>query len=415
MRLTLLLSLAALASSALAAPALATPPCAGATWGDITSPSTSIHVDDAGDDGGDGTESEPVATLSEALTRSRKSGVTKRIAIHPGTYDGGLVLKKTLPGSQTDDGLIIEGCSAAEVTVVPPEGGSGDPIFEIYQADTVKLAGVTLDGGTRTLLLHDGASATVFKVVVDNATRVGILAAGGGTVLALQKSTVQDTVADSGSYGWGVGVQGATLTMDDTDVLRSVEVGLFADDADLDLATCAIEDTAPNASGYYGRGVHIQNGTSGDFDDLDLGGNTDAAFFGHRFADIAIHGFDIPVAQGGIIAGSSETTGDGIVLTRAGSTSAVTNFVATLTSDTFSYTDRAAVVLDGVDATVVGNTGSDLGGPVPPGCSGPAVIYSQDGTDLDGSDTTVDCRTYALDSSHELELNLTALTVDSGW
>jgi len=413
MRPSHLLSLATLLTTSWATAALAAPPCAGATWGEITSPSTSIHVDDAGDDKGEGTATDPVATLSEALTRSRASGVTKRIAIHPGTYDGGLLLKKTLPASATDDGLIIEGCSATEVTVVPPTGGSGDPVLEIYEADTIKLAGLKLDGGTRTLLAYAGASATVLNVVVDNAKRIGGLADGATTALTLDGTKVEDTVADSGSYGWGVAVQSATLVMDGGAVLRSVEVGLFADGADLDLSNAEIADTATNSSGYYGRGVHIQNGTTGDFYRLDLGGNTDAGFFGHRFEDIAIDYIDVPVGTNGLIPDSEETTGDGIVLTRAGSTDPVTDFVATLTGNTASYTDRAAVVLDGVDATVVSNTGSNLGGPVPPECSDPAVIYSQDSTDLDGSDTTVECRTYELPSNDELELNLATLTVDS--
>jgi len=399
-----------------AAPALAAAPCAGATWGLISDPAHSIHVAVTGSDTtGDGSESSPYATLAKAHAESREAGVIKKIALHPGAFDGGLVLLKDGPGTSTDDGLSIEGCSAGEVTVKAPAGGSGDPVVEIDAADSVLVEGMTLDKGRRTLEVHSGATADISLAAVTGGKRQGIFVDGTTTEVRLVDVDVSGTLTDGGAYGWGIAVQGGQLTMLRGGVSGGTEFGIFADQAALvDLDSVDVADVLANSAGTYGRGIQLQGGTDASVLDGSVTGCVDAGLFASRVASLVIDGIHVDEPTQGVIPGSSETTGDGIVISRAGSAANPSQFVADLDNIAVDLADRGGIVLDGVTATVDGNSGTGNGGPTPPKWSAPALIYFQDSAAVSGADvaeTELVCDLVELGMS-ELGLNLAEVEAD---
>lgn len=404
------------ALTAAATPAIAAPPCAGATWGFIADPNNSLHVATTGDDDGEGTAADPFLTLGHAIHASRASGVTKKIALHPGTFDGGVALLKVAPSSTTDNGLTIHGCSEAEVTVDEPSGGSGSPILEVDAALNVSLRGFTLSGGRRTMEVHSGATVAVRDVDVTGGKRQGIFVDGSATTLSLADVRVIDPVVDGGAYGWGIGVQDGSLEMLRGSVSGAVEAGIFADGATLvDLDSVDVSDTTANSSGYYGRGIQLQAVATASVVGGDVTGNVDAGVFASEVADLVLDSIHVDGPVGGIIPGSSETTGDGVVVTRAGSASAPSNFLVDIDDVDVTDPDRAGIVLDGVTATIDGTTASGTSGPVPTGWSAPAVAYLQDSTTATGADVSVrgHVADIASDDFDEIELNLAEITADN--
>ena len=402
--------------SAIAAPALAAPPCAGATWGLIPDPSNSLHVSTTGDDEGEGTATDPFLTLGHAIHESRAAGVTKKIALHPGTFDGGVALLKNAPQSTTDNGLSIYGCSASEVTLVEPTGGSGNPIVEVAGAINVLVQGVTLDGGRRTLEVHSGADVILRDSTVTGGKRQTVFVDGSATELAMADVEVVDPLTESGAYGWGVAVQDGTLLMTRGGVSGATEVGIFADGAALvDLLDVDVSDTVANSAGTYGRGIQLQAVKDASVVGGLISGNVDAGLFVSESDSVVIDGIQVDIPTQGVIPGSSETTGDGVVVTRAGSTSAPSNFLADIDDVDVTDSDRAGIVLDGVTATLDGTTASGTGGPVPSGWSAPAVVYLQDSSTASGADLSerYHVADIASDDFDELGLNTAKLSADS--
>ncbi|GDX81710.1 hypothetical protein LBMAG42_35210 [Deltaproteobacteria bacterium] len=116
---------------------------------DETSTTDPVFVDAAtGDDANPGSLTAPYATLSYAV-RSRASCVV----LQPGTYEGGV----TLGGA---DGWIVGAEGAASTTITGP-GGTRTTDYttgcaaalEMTGAATVKLEGVTITGGTGTMIV----------------------------------------------------------------------------------------------------------------------------------------------------------------------------------------------------------------------------------------------------------------------
>jgi hypothetical protein len=192
----------ALAIVSLAAPAFAGP-CAGGGWGAISDPNNSVHVAIGGDDGNSGTATSPLATLDEALDRSRTSG--DDIAIHPGSFESDLRL------DGADDGLVVAGCGADESKLVPPSGPEAS-LIDVDGTAGILLTGFLLDGGRSALKVHSGASLTADSVEISEALGAGLVVGGASTSVEFKDGEVRKTRVDSGSAA-GVVLSGGALDL----------------------------------------------------------------------------------------------------------------------------------------------------------------------------------------------------------
>lgn len=388
-----------LTTTLLALPGLARAagPCAGGGWGDISNPNNAVHVAVDGNDKNDGSSGKPLATLAVALLATRAGG-PQAIAVHPGSFTTNLELYHVVAGSISDDDLVIEGCSPQETTLA--SGHPGKAVLSYDEVDSLVLRGVELSGGDRALRAFSGANGALTDVVIDGASRAGVVL--DEATLSFTEVKITNTTTSSGSAGWGISVNESTLDWSGGGVDEAVEFGIFAHDSDLTLDDLDVTDIDANASGYLGRGLHMQEGTA-DLDDVRFARVHDAAVFGRRVDDATLVGIVDDDTQDGLIPSSSDKAAEGIVMTRAGSTAAVSNFTVSLEDCDLDNNNRAAVLLDGVTATLDGTTGSGNGGPIPPGWSAPAVIYYQDSAAVSGPDLSEPHTVAHLDGSTGLD------------
>jgi hypothetical protein len=340
----LLLSLLCLAAAC--RPGEAEPPCAGGSWGAISDPGGSIHVQPGGDDKGEGTAEEPLASLSAALELAR-SGSLRTIAIGAGEFPAALDLL------ESDSGLVIEACGEDETTLVPESEGA--PQLKVTAATDVAVTGLTLQGGDRPLWVWGGGELSVSAVTVADANWTGFVVDGPYTIVIAQELTVRGTRAVGGAGGYGAEIDGATVSWEGGAVLESTGAGVVVsgETASLSLVDVEISDTLPDDEGRFGRGVQIQSYATAAVQDCLLERNQDAAIFSLLGQEVLVER-----AQITSVVESSGDGGDGIVITGIDSDGREldpASFVATLTDNVIDNAVRAGVLLERVTATLAGN------------------------------------------------------------
>lgn len=351
--------------------AAATPLCADGTWGSISDPTSAVFVTVGGaDDTGDGTQDRPFLTVATALARTRQADAPKRIALGDGAFDAQFALVHEVGDGTTDDGLAIEGCGPGATTLVPLD--ADDYVIQATGVQGWSAAGFTIQGGRRAVWIWQAGTATLSDVVVDGATRTGIVMDGsyGLIDVTLQDVVVAGVSADSdgSGYGYGIAVQGGTATdtvtlrMSGGEVSSATQAGIFVtgDKGAAILSGVRIMDILANADGLYGRGVQVQGGATLEADTVELSGNADAAIYAHESYGVTLT--DVTVTD--VAEGMDETgapTGDGIVLTQDPANAyAPESFPFTLTSVTVTNAPRAGVLLSGVAGTATDTTGTGL-------------------------------------------------------
>ncbi len=241
-------------------------PCLDNGYGSIDDPTGSVHVAPTGDDTAAGTEAAPVKTLGEALTRSRNTG--KHIALHPGTWNAGLVL------TSTDDGLTIAGCGSSESLL---NGGSSAALIDASATDSLMLAGIGLQGGKNSLTLRDGAIATADEIGVNKAWQTGILIEDAGTELLLKNSKVERTreVAGKGAAilvdGGFLDLKGGTLTKNKGNTVE------LKGSADASLVLATISDSLYTSTSAGGHALVADSSSTFDIRDFSIEDTADAA------------------------------------------------------------------------------------------------------------------------------------------
>lgn len=342
-------------------------PCSGGTWGGIGDPEHALHVRVDGSDDGDGSLAAPFRTVPRAVEVSREAGQPKAIAIGPGG-------KWVEPVSITaaDDGLVIEGCSHEQseigsVTVDGVEGfrladlrSSSGSTLAIANSTSVQLERVTVPYG-----LHAGVSVLDSDAVTLDEVRV--------------RSIEQGSLADCQQWGnWATGVRlvGSTVDVSALDVRDGQGSGLVAVDSTLTLAGASIGDIAAAGSGQIGRGIHLEDCASVTLDDItiagDLSGVADAGIFAMGCGELTVTDCVVQDAVG-VTLPLGGTSGDGIVATPGPAPLDPSACVVVLEDNEITEVARAGILLDGVSASLSGNTTD-------------AEFFSQNGAAVSGTD-----------------------------
>ncbi len=383
-------------------------PCATGTWGALPDPTTAIHVSTTGSDGAVGTWDDPLASVEAAIALSRADGGLRAIFVGPGSFDAALNLAHSVEDT-TDDGLGIYGCGVDETTLAA--AGRTDPVVKVSGVVGFTLDGFTLSGGRRALWIWQGATAEISNLAVIGSSRSGIVIDGSDTFTSATEVEVRDTVAEASGggtdIGYGISLQLGTLEMTGGGVYGSTGVGVLVHFGSLALDTVTIASTSSDDSGYFGRGVQLQELADGSFTDVTLTDNADAAIFALRALGTTIDGANITGTSAAQIptTATPTTTGDGIVITQGESNYKVESFQAEINNSTVSGSDRAGVVVDGV--TVNSCTGNVVTGNRYPADGSPQIVVQGDAVmpDPDVSDDWTTLTT-------PIELNVLSLELD---
>lgn len=350
------------------------PPCAGESWGliDPAGVEAAIHVRASGSDDGDGSLEAPLLTLGAAVELARqRDAADRRIAVGPGTFPANLDLEAEDLDGKGDDGLVIEGCSIDETIVEAADGAR--PVLRATEAADLRLEGMTLQGGRRTLWFWGGATASIETVLVTGGSRQGIIIEGGDTLLPDEPTTtvelteveVRDVVTESGGdgdVGYGIYVASAVLEMTGGGVKDCGVVGIYGHQAEMTLTGVAVTGTAADGDGYLGRGIHLQELSEAVLTDCTLEGNADAGLFSLRSLWVELDGLTVDATTAAELPDDPGQSGDGIVLTVGDQALDPALLVCTLADNEVTASARSGILIEGVSADLQGNVaGADNG------------------------------------------------------
>ena len=351
-----------------------TPPCAGETWGLITDPENAIHVRADGSDDGDGSMRLPLASLQAALELSREREQYKYIAVGPGTFVTNIAVRQDAGEDMTDDGLVIEGCGV-DGTILA--GGTGehelDSIILVSEAQDVRLAGFSTEGGRRALWFWAGATVELDQADVRNSVRLGIIIGGRDSIVTLTDVSVHDTVEEIDEfgveYGYGISIQDATTELTDVQVTGSHKAGILVDWGEATFNDVSVDGTVADYQGYLGRGIQAQNYARVTMNGGEIGGgaaNRDAGFFAQATLYLDLNGVAVHGTTAGNLLEESCTgddcPGEGIVVTQGGLGEDPAGYLAFMTDNTVTGCDRAGILIDSVKTDLSGNVaGADNG------------------------------------------------------
>ncbi len=260
--------------------------CGSGTWGDLERDESTVYVDIAAAEGGDGSETAPFTSIQAGLDAAADAD-GGMVAVAAGTYPATLAL------SRSHDGVRLAGRCRELVVIDASAGDEGTPGIDIdVRMGEAELSGVTVSGsryigvlvGSGTVTLRQSAmagneyvglwahtSASMYGTslavesceVADNATG-GVLAHDSGTSVSLRDTTIQDTQPnENGSFGYGIQVwAGATLSAEACVLDGNAATGLAVMDSGsaVTLSETTIRNTHPNDSGETGHGIHVQDG-----------------------------------------------------------------------------------------------------------------------------------------------------------
>ena len=368
-----------------------TPPCDG-SWGwaeDRMDVDRLIHV--APMAAGDGSKELPVGTVEEALQLARERGAPG-LMIWPGTHDVSDLQLSTSAGD--GPGFTVCGCGADSVLA----GGSENATLWISNLQAT-VAAVALTGGYRGLVVRGGAEVTVESVSITDAARVGLIVDGSGTTASLSQVDIAGVVPDE-DLGYGLAIQGAAVTVDNLHIIGSHGIGAFVHEAEVDISGLTVEDTVARSDGLLGRGLHMQQLSSGTLSAVTLKGNQDAGLFALQSVGLVVDNLHIDTTSTGFTE-DEQTTGDGLVVSAGDSGVNPETYSVVLSDNLVENADRAGILLDGVSATVNGNVVSDCG---LTGEGGEGILL-QGGAIATGTDQ-------AANVTAELGLNVQVLDVD---
>ena len=178
------------------------------------------------------------------------------IAVQSGTYTETL----TPPRSAR-----IVGRCPAQVTVASPAGTSAG--VHAQGAVDVMLEGLTLTGHLGAVLVDGGASVTVRSVVMDANRGGGVIAAGAGTRMKIERSVVRGSIPGDLTKGYGVEASaGADLMVVQSAVIDNTAIGIHVvgKGAHGSVDRSVVARTSSDAAKDFGNGVVVRNGASAD-------------------------------------------------------------------------------------------------------------------------------------------------------
>lgn len=141
------------------------------------------------------------------------------IAVESGTYRERVVVPS---------GVELAGRCAAQVVIEGPD----DLGIGVSDDVGVVVRGVTVRGFDIGVQVDYAATATFEDVIVEDNDTVGMFVLDSGTEVTMRRSVIRDPAGIAGRFGTGIGVGfGGALTLEDSAVERSLDMGLLVDDA----------------------------------------------------------------------------------------------------------------------------------------------------------------------------------------
>jgi hypothetical protein len=285
--------------------------CGGGTWGDIPRDADTQHVDAsyAGGDS-DGSEQKPWSRVEDAVTAAAPGAI---VAIAAGSYQEALTL--------VFRPVRLWGRCPAMVEIVGPANGAPVRVLGGAVGSEIRALALTGDGrglevlgstGVRVqdVWIHDttllglsvGDTATGVELSVSN-TRIershdlGILV--HGATLRFEHSAIRDVQprGSDGLFGGGIEIQNgfdsdvrSQVTLAGALIERSHDVAILQRASDLVIENSVIRDTLPASDGRYGRALDVEDAP----DRLD----------GHATASVTASVFELSRDLGVLVAGS---------------------------------------------------------------------------------------------------------------
>lgn len=377
-------------------------PCADGSWGGLTDPDLAIHVRADGDDAADGTAGSPVATLAQALALTRLKGGPKAIFVGPGSWETNLSLAADAGDGASDNGLSVLGCSAAEVNLQPADHTL--PIIKVSAVEGAVIDGLTLENGRRSLWIWQGAQVALSRLEILGSSRIGLVIDGSLSIVNAVDVNVTNTESDGGAIGYGISVHDGTLQMSGGGVFNAEQIGILVDFGHAEFDGITVQGVSADETGLLGRGIQLQDLSDGNISASSVLDASDAGLFVLRPNQVVLTDMSISSTTESAIPGISDTSGDGIVVTRGSSNVAPSTFLISLTANDASACARAGYVLSGVQVQALdGNTWSGNG------FTSGSIVVQDSAVIASGADAVYDIEAEGLDA---LPLNNVEVSVD---
>ncbi len=276
--------------------------CGTGAWGDLKVDASTIFVDSAAPEGGDGSEASPFPTIQPALdlAGSRGGGL---VAVAAGSYAESLALTPVhadvhlagrcralvvldasgvgddTPGIDIATGGVAVTISGLAVVDAPAEGiwvRSG--LVSLVEISVLRCGGVGI-WAWRPGLVQPTEVELEGCLLADN-TVAGVVAEYAGTELRLRDCTLSGTLPDAaGEHGYGVQVSGAAaLEAVGCEFSRNARLGILVCDPATEavVTDCSIEGGLSLGGGAVGGGVRVFGGGTLSFDGSTISGAAEA-------------------------------------------------------------------------------------------------------------------------------------------
>ncbi len=271
--------------------------CGSGTWGDLDLDKSTVYVDVAAAEGGNGSQDAPLSSIQAGLDAAGDAG-GGMVAVAAGSY------AETLELGYSHAGVHLAGRCQELVIIDASEGGSQTPGIHVdAKSAEVGIWGVTVSGsryvgvlvGSGTLTLRGskvegseylgivayqaGLSAAALALesceVWENGL-AGVIVYGSSTSATLLDSTIQGSApGEGGEYGYGINVyDGASLEVEACQVWENASAGILAagTGTSVTLLRTSFRDTQRNADGI-GHGIEVYGGANLEAEDCEVAGN----------------------------------------------------------------------------------------------------------------------------------------------
>jgi len=273
--------------------------CGTGTWGNLELDESTVYVDVAAAEGGDGSEAAPFTSIQAGLDAAGDAD-GGMVAVAAGTYP------ETLELGYGHDGVHLAGRCRELVIIDASVGEEGTPGIEADpKSSEVEVSGVTVSGSRYVGLLVGSETVTIRESTVAESEWIGVGAyqaaihattltmeacevrgnATGGvfaldsnTSVTLRETTIEDTQPDkNGEGGYGIQIHGgASLDAEACEIRGNTAVGvtLAESGTSVTLQGTTIEDTLPDENGEGGAGIQVSDGASLQAEGCGIKGNT---------------------------------------------------------------------------------------------------------------------------------------------
>ncbi len=386
--------------------------CGTGSWGDLPVDGSTVYVDAAAAEGGDGGEGAPLRSIQPALdlAGSRGGGL---VAVAAGTY------AETLALSSDHAGVQLAGRCRELVTLDASVGDGTAPGIDIATMyGEAELSGLRVVGSSYVGVLIGSGVVRLMDLAVEGSDVYGVVASrrsgtapielhmegcelvgnmGGGllaydasTTVSLVDTTIRDSLPDAyGTYGCGIYAHtGATVTAEGCELAGNAYVGVQASEsAAVVLVDTVVRDTLPDGRGDQGYGIAAWGGATLSASGCDLAGSTrlgvgasdlgtvvaleDTVIRGTLPGSNGEHGYGVQVGAGAVFtADGCELAGNTALGLVASDLGTLVSLVDTMVRDTrpdgdeeqgYGIKVQSDAALTAVGCELVGNTGLGIG------------------------------------------------------